>query len=782
MLKRATARHCLASLVLATLSAIASHAYAAAGGVLPAPHAAERRDQPIALTEGDAPAPAIATLNAPAGAPNVVVILLDDVGFGAAATFGGLIPTPALDGVARDGLRYNRFHTTGICSPTRASLLTGRNPHAANVGSVMNTATNYEGYRGMLGKNTATVAEILKQNGYRTSAWGKWHLIPDREASPAGPFDRWPTGVGFEKFYGFLGGETDQFEPTLIEGTTPVERPQRPGYHLNADLADQAIAWMGMQKVVDPKRPFFVYFAPGGAHAPLQAPAQWIAKFKGKFDQGWDKTREEIFARQQKLGVIPRNAVLTPRPAALPAWDSLTADQKRVAARLMEIYAAFLADTDDQVGRLVTALKQMGQYDNTLFMYVVGDNGASAEGGLQGSSNYMGDIQGLSGGLATMLSQLDKLGGPSTYAHYPAGWAWAMNTPFQWTKQVASHLGGIRNPMVVSWPARIKNKGGLRQQFSHVNDIAPTILEAAGIPFPSIVNGVPQRPVDGVSLAYTFDHEATPDRHHTQYFEVFANRAIYHDGWIASARRQRLPWDLTGRASNRGFDKDTWELYRLADDFSQARDVAAQHPEKLRELQDLFWVEAAKNNLLPLHIPTEQNVRPPSLTAGRSSFTYYPGTVGIPESIAPNTRNSSHSIVASINVPKGGARGVIATMGGRSAGWSLYVNQAGQPVYTYKLFDIEEISIVGREALPEGAVSVSYEFTRAGNSPVAGGIGRLIVNGKEVGQAKIARTSPIFYTIDETFDIGKDTGSAAGQYTPPYVFNGEIQTVKVDLK
>ncbi len=775
-------RQCLSSMVMAIVCATASPVYAGAGGVLPTPHSVERKHHQLSLTEGDAPVPAIATLEAPAGAPNIVVILLDDVGFGAAGTFGGLIPTPAMDGIARDGLRYNRFHTTAICSPTRASLLTGRNPHAANVGTVMNTATNHEGYRGMLGKDTATVAEILKQNGYRTSAWGKWHLTPDREASPAGPFERWPTGTGFEKFYGFLGGETDQFEPTLYDGTISVPRPQGPDYHLNKDLADQAIAWMGMQKVVDPKRPFFVYFAPGAAHAPLQAPAEWIDRFKGKFDQGWDKVREEIFARQQKLGVIPGNASLTPRPDQLPAWDSLTADEKRVSARLMEVYAGFLADTDDQVGRLVTALKKMGQYDNTLIMYVVGDNGASAEGGLTGSSNYMGDIQGLSGGMATLLAQFDQLGGPGTYAHYPAGWAWATNTPFQWTKQVASHLGGIRNPLVVSWPERIKNTGGLRQQFSHVNDITPTILEAAGIPVPSMVNGVPQRQVDGVSLVYTFDHEAAPDQHRTQYFEVYGNRALYHDGWLASARRDRLPWQLGFNSDTKRFDEDTWELYRLADDFSQANDVAAENPEKLRELQDLFWVEAAKNNLLPLHLPSANNIQPPSLTAGRNSFTYYPGASGIPEHLAPNTRNRSHAIVAKFDVQKGGAQGVIATMGGSSAGWSLYVNEAGKPVYTYKLFDVEEVSIIGRQALPQGAVTLSYEFTRAGDSPVAGGIGRLIVNGQEVGQAKIGKTAPVFFTIDETFDIGRDTGSAAGKYKPPYAFNGVIETVKVDLK
>ena len=481
----------------------------------------------------------------------------------AAGTFGGPVETPALDALAHDGLRYNRFHTTAICSPTRAALLTGRNSHAAGVGSVMNTATSYPGYRGVLREDTATIARILGQNGYATSAWGKWHLVPDWEASQTGPFTRWPTGAGFDKFYGFLGGETDQYEPTLYDGTTPVVRERAPGYHLTEDMAEQAVAWMQMQRAVDPARPFFVYFAPGAAHAPLQPPAAWLERYRGKFDQGWDRLREETFARQQAAGVIPRDAVLTPRPDALPAWDSLTPEEQRVSARLMELYAAFLAHTDAQVGRLRDALKDMDQYDNTLFVYIVGDNGASAEGGLKGSSNYMGDLQGLVSEVARFGDAPQTLSGENTYAHYNAGWAWGTNTPFQWTKQVASHLGGTRNPMVLAWPERIRDRGGLRSQFGHVNDIVPTILEVTGIAAPASVDGVAQRPMDGVSLAYSFDDAKAAERHATQYFEIFGNRSIYHEGWMASAFRGRAPWQVNSAARDEDFDADRWELYDL---------------------------------------------------------------------------------------------------------------------------------------------------------------------------------------------------------------------------
>ncbi|MBP8137000.1 MAG: arylsulfatase, partial [Candidatus Eisenbacteria bacterium] len=510
-------------------------------------------------TAGASPAPPL-QVRAPVGAPNVVVVLLDDVGFGAAATFGGPAETPTLDALAHEGLRYNRFHTTGICSPTRASLLSGRNAHAVGIGAVMNSADERPGYTGVHAPDAATIAEVLRRNGYNTAAFGKWHQTADWEISQSGPFDRWPTGMGFEKFYGFFGGESDQFEPTLIEGTTPVLRPQGKGYHLTEDLAQRAIEWLQAQHSVTPDKPFFLYFAPGATHAPLQAPKAWIEKYRGRFDAGWDAIRPEILARQKRLGVVPANADLTARPAGLPAWDSLSADERKIAARLMEVYAGFLSHTDAQIGRLVQALKDGGEFGNTLFIYIVGDNGGSAEGGLKGSISYMGAIQGLPEDRVKTLSRLDSFGGPDTYAQYPSAWAWAMSTPLQWMKTVASHLGATRNPMVVTWPARIRDRGGLRSQFGHVNDILPTVLEAVGLEAPTVFHGIRQKPLDGTSLAYSFNEPQAPERHRTQYFEVYGHRALYHDGWMASAFHARLPWQVISR-DQKPFEADTWELY-----------------------------------------------------------------------------------------------------------------------------------------------------------------------------------------------------------------------------
>ena len=724
-------------------------------------------------------APAVTRQLAPAGAPNIVVVLLDDVGFGAAGTFGGPVETPALDALAHDGLRYNRFHTTAICSPTRAALLTGRNAHAAGVGSVMNSATTHPGYRGVLREDTATIARILGQNGYATSAWGKWHLVPDWEASQTGPFTHWPTGAGFDKFYGFLGGETDQYEPTLYDGTAPVVRERAPGYHLTEDLAEQAIAWMQMQRAVDPARPLFLYFAPGGTHAPLQPPADWVERYRGKFDQGWDRLREETFARQKAAGVIPRDAVLTPRPDALPAWDSLTPAEQRTSARLMELYAAFLAHTDAQVGRLREALRDMDQYDNTLFVYIVGDNGASAEGGLTGSTNYMGDLQGLVSDVARYADAPQTLSGESTYAHYNAGWAWGTNTPFPWTKQVASHLGGTRNPMVLAWPERIRDRGGLRSQFGHVNDIVPTILEVTGIALPASVNGVAQQPLDGVSLAYSFDDAKATERHTTQYFEIFGNRSIYHEGWMASAFRGRAPWAVISGARSEDFAADRWELYDLRADFSQGTDLAAREPARLRELQQLFAREATANDVL-LHNPTPENMRFPSLAGDRTRFSYRPGTLGVAEKEAPNTKTRSHAIEAHLRVPQGGAHGVLATLGGRSAGWSLYLDAQGVPVYRLRIFDTEELTLRGSGALPAGDHVLRVEFAASGASPVPGGTLRLLVNGTETARGEVKRTATM-YSIDETFDIGLDTGSSPADYRAPFPFTGTLQRVDVEL-
>lgn len=724
---------------------------------------------------------------APAGAPNVVVVLLDDVGFGAASTFGGPAATQALDQLAAEGLRYNRFHTTAICSPTRAALLSGRNAHAVGIGAVMNTADSRPGYTGLHARDAASIAEILRQEGYNTAAFGKWHQTPDWEISQSGPFDRWPTGMGFEKFYGFMGGETDQFEPTLIEGTTPILRPEGKDYHLTTDLADQAIRWMRARQSITPGKPFFLYFAPGATHAPLQVPKAWIDKYRGRFDQGWDRLREEILAKQKERGVVPKDTVLTPRPEGLPAWDSLSANDKKIAARLMETYAGFLAHTDHEVGRLVQSLKDSGAYDNTLFIYIVGDNGGSPEGGLSGSLNYMGVLQGLAEDQAANLRRLENIGGPDTYPHFPVGWAWALNTPFQWTKTVASHLGGTRNPLVVTWPKRITDKGGLRSQFGHVNDIAPTILEAVGIEAPGEVNGIAQKPMNGTSLVYSFNDAKAPEKHTTQYFEVFGHRAIYHNGWMASAFHNRLPWATGMQYKEKPFEADTWELYDLRTDFSQSRDLAAREPQRLEEMKALFLREAAANQVLPLKGPSVGDTALPSLTGKRTQFTYYPGAVGIPEVGAPRMMNRSWSLSATVDIPEGGARGVIATIGGTAAGWSLYLGQDGKPTFTYRLFDMKTVDLVGSTPLPAGRHVLKVDFDYAGTGYAKGADLKLEVNGQAAGQERLPASPPAFFSISETFDVGVDTGSAAGRYPSDaaigYPFTGgSIERVDIHLR
>lgn len=722
---------------------------------------------------------------APEGAPNVVVVLLDDVGFGAASTFGGPAETPALDALAEEGLRYNRFHTTGICSPTRASLLTGHDPHAAGVGTVLNSANDRRGYEGVLRPETAVVAEVLRQQGYSTAAFGKWHLTPDWEVSPAGPFDRWPTGAGFETFYGFLGGETDQYDPVLYSGTTPIQRPDRENYHLTEDLVDQAIAWMQMQESVTPDRPFFLYLATGATHAPLQAPREWLERYRGRFDQGWDAMREEIFARQKKLGVIPEDAELTPRPDELMAWDRLSAAEQRVAARLMEAYAAFLAHTDAQVGRLVQSLKDSGQYDNTLFVYIVGDNGSSAEGGPQGAISYMGPLQGLAESTEHQLSRLEDIGLPDSYAQYPAGWAWALTTPFQWVKQVASHLGATRNPMVVTWPRTISDAGGLRSQFAHVNDIVPTILDAAGIEPPREVGGVRQRPMDGRSLLPSFLDADAPEHRRTQYFEVHGHRALYHDGWMASAYHGRVPWSVGLPEEPRPMEEDRWELYHLDEDFSQARDLAEQDPARLKALKKRFDREARRVGILPLHNALDRlGVGLPSLVEGRQEFVYYPGTSGLAETNAPPMLNRSWTLRAELEAGDG-AQGVVAAVGGRPAGWSLYLDAEGRPVFEYRSFEADRLRLRGTRPLA-GRQTVTVEFDYDGGGYAQGADLQLKVGDEVVDEGRLAATPPAFFSIDETFDIGIDRGSPAGDYPAdaplghPFV-GGLIEAVHIQL-
>lgn len=734
--------------------------------------------------------PAIQKRQAPADAPNVVVVLLDDTGFGATSAFGGPAHTPTLDRLAEGGLRYNRFHTTAICSPTRTALLTGRDSHAANVGAVINSSNQWPGYQGRLQPDTATIAEVLRQNGYSTAAFGKWHLVPNDEASPIGPFDRWPVGMGFEKFYGFLGGETDQFEPTLYEGTTPVHRPNGDNYHLNADLADQAVRWMKLQKSLAPDRPFFLYYATGAAHAPLQVPRPWIDRYQGQFDQGWDALREEVFARQMALGVIPADTQLTPRHEQIPSWESLSSDQRRVAARLMETFAGFLTHTDEHIGQMVTALKELNEFDNTLFIYIAGDNGASSEGGLAGSVNYMGPLQGLPEPVDQQLARLEDIGNADTFPQYPAGWAWATNTPFQWVKQVASHLGGTRNPLVVSWPQGIKERGGLRSQFSHVNDIAPTILEAVGIDMPDYVDGVAQKPLDGASLVSSFASAEAPEHTVTQYFEVHGNRSIYHKGWLASARHSTLPWTVGVPVRSTPFDDDPWELYHLEKDFSQSRDLAVQHPEKLAEMQSIFAQEAQRVGILPMRnaLVEMQRFPPPSLRDDREKVSYYEGAVGIPEHATPEMNNRSWRLRAAVEVDGQSAKpmGVIATLGGTVSGWSLYLNNVGKPVFEYRIFEVGHITIAGDSALSAGEHEIAVDFDYDGGGFARGGTFTLSVGGRILGSASIPATPPAYFSIDETFDVGVDTGSPGGTYPKQApigypLSNANIQQVAIEL-
>ncbi len=738
----------------------------------------------IGLTYKDSKMEKIPIIKAPEGAPNILIVLIDDCGFGQWGTFGGQIPTPALDRVAKAGLRYTRFHTTALCSPTRAALLTGRNHHSAATGVITEMGTSYPGYSGQIPKSCAMISEILRQNGYTTAFFGKNHNIPDWETSVAGPYDRWPQLQGFDHFYGFVGGETNQWQPSLYEDTTPVEMEVPKGkeghYTLNDALADKCIDFIHQQKSVTPDRPFFVYFAPGATHAPHHVPQEWLDDFKDKFDQGWDKYREETYERQLKMGVIPPGTKLTPRPKEIPAWDSLSADQKKVAAHLMEAFAAYTAQTDYDVGRVIDAIEEIGQLDNTLIIWEIGDNGASMEGTPLGVLNENTVLNGVKEDPSHVLQHINEIGGPRAYNHYPVGWAWAMNTPFQWGKQIASHLGGVRNPVVISWPRRIKDHGGVRTQFHHVIDIAPTILDVVGIPEPAEVNGVPQKPIEGVSMAYSFDEPQAKSPRKMQYFEMLGTRAIYDNGWIACTRHGHIPWELTFPPD---FSKDIWELYNLDEDFSEANDLSAKYPDKLHYLQDLFWVEAAKYNVLPLDDGTVTRADPhlrPSLIEGRTKFTYFSGARRIPESSAVNLKNKSYVITAEVHVPRKGAEGVLVAAGGTAGGYSLYVKDS-KPVYEYNWFLQERYKISSSEKLPVGPSIIRFEFTHDGGFG-KGGRGKLYINDKKVGEGRIENTIPVRYSAEETFDTGCDTGSpVSDSYEAPFTFTGTLKKVEIDI-
>jgi arylsulfatase A-like enzyme len=743
---------------------------------------------PAVITELDArnaKAPPRFELKAPDGAPNVVIVLIDDIGFGSSSAFGGPIRMPTLERLAGSGLRYNRFHTTALCSPTRVALLTGHNHHANNAGAIMELATGFPGNTGIRPQSITPLANILRMNGYSTAAFGKYHETPPWEVSVSGPYDRWPTGSGFDKFYGFIGGETNQWAPAIYDGVTRVEQPNTPNYHFTTDMTTQAINWVSAQQSLTPDKPFYVYFAPGATHAPHHVPKEWIARYKGEFAGGWDKLREQTFERQKQMGIIPASTKLTPRPQEIPAWADMSADQKRLFERQMETFAGFAEHTDAEVGRLVRQLEEIGELENTLFVYIVGDNGASAEGGPEGSYNEMMALNGVVGTAAQMMPHIDDWGGPTTFPHFAIGWAWACNTPFQWTKQVASHFGGTRNGMIMHWPKGFKGDGSVRAQFHHVVDVAPTVLEAAGLPQPKSVNGVTQRPMDGVSMLYTVKEPTASDRRTTQYFEMFGNRGIYHEGWVACTRHS-IPW-LLGKALP-ALHEDVWELYHVAEDFSQATNLASKHPEKLKELQEIFNREAIRNHVFPIDDRRSERMIPqvagrPDLLGGRTAMTVYPGMTGIMENAFINTKGVHYTVTAEIEVTDSKTNGVIIAQAGYFGGWVLYMKDGRHPSRVQPLRSrAHEYRFA--EPLPAGKHVVQYEFVPESKQPGAGGLATLSVNGTKVAEARIPKTQPFLFSADEGVDVGLD---AETNVSPDYkqgnnAFTGRIIKVTVAQK
>ena len=733
--------------------------------------------------------PPIEQLRPPKSAPNVLVILLDDAGFGAASAFGGPCQTPAAERLAAGGLKYNRFHTTALCSPTRQALLTGRNHHSVGMGGITEIATGAPGYSSVLPNTASPLARTLKLNGYATAQFGKCHEVPVWETSPAGPFDAWPTGGGgFEYFYGFIGGEAHQWYPTLYEGTNPVDVKKTPeeGYHFMEDMTDKAMVWIGQQKALIPDKPFFVYFAPGATHAPHHVPKEWADKYKGKFDGGWDKLREETFARQKTLGVIPPECQLTARHKEIPAWDEMPEELKPVLRRQMEVYAGFLEYTDHHVGRLLDSLEKLGQLEDTLVYYIIGDNGASAEGTLHGTFNEMINFNGAAA-IETpefLNARIDKLGGPESYNHYAVGWAHAMNTPYQWTKQVASHWGGTRNGTIIHWPKGIKAKGEQRFQFHHVIDVAPTILEAAGLPEPLAVNGVQQKPIEGVSMLYSFNDAQAGERHETQYFEMFGNRGIYHKGWTA-VTRHKTPWLLIGEKVP-AFDDDVWELYDTNKDWSQANNLAKQMPEKLHELQRLWLIEATRYNVLPMDDDLARRMN--SDTAGRpvlikgKTQILFGGMGHLSENTVLNIKNKSHSVTAEIEVPQSGAEGVIIAQGSNIGGWSLYA-KGGKLKYCYNLLGIQHFFAESAGAIPAGAHQVRMEFAYAGGGLGKGGKVSLYIDGKKVGEGAVGATAAMIFSADDGCDVGEDTGAPVSPDYGPRgnAFSGRVKGVQLAI-
>ena len=733
--------------------------------------------------------PPIEPLRPPAGAPNVLIILLDDAGFGSSSAFGGPCHTPTFEKLAAGGLRYNRFHTCALCAPTRQALMTGRNHHSVGMGNITEIATSAPGQNSLRPNTKAPIALTLKLNGYSTAMFGKCHEVPVWESSPMGPFEHWPSGGGgFEYFYGFIGGESNQWDPALYEGQTPVEPPATPeeGYHLTEDLADHAVNWIRQQKALMPDKPFFVYFSTGATHAPHHVPKEWADKYKGKFAQGWDKVREETFARQKALGVIPQDAELTRRHAEIPAWEDMPAELKPVLEREMEVYAGFMEHTDYHVGRVIDAIEDLGVLDDTLIFCIIGDNGASAEGTLNGAFNEMANFNGMAA-LETpefMLSKMDEFGSPESYNHYAVGWAHAMDAPYQWTKQVASHWGGTRNGTIVHWPKGISEKGGLRSQFCHVIDVAPTILEAAGLPEPVSVNGVQQSPMEGTSMAYSFNEANAPERHYLQYFEMFGNRGLYYKGWSA-VTKHRTPWLMVGQKMV-AFDDDIWELYDGSKDFTQANDLSKEMPDMLHKLQRMWLIEATKYNVIPLDDRQVERMLPdiagrPTLIRGNSQL-FFPGMGRLSESSVVNMKNKSFSVTAEIELTGKPANGVIIAQGGRFGGWSVYAKD-GIAKFTYNVLGIHEFPTEATEPIPQGRHQVRMEFAYDGGGLAKGGNVTLYYDGKEVGKGRVAATQPMIFSADETTDIGYESGTPVSPdySTKTSKFTGKIHWVQLDV-
>ncbi len=718
-------------------------------------------------------------VKAPKGAPNVIIVLIDDMGFGASNHFGGPCNMPTLDKLANEGIAYNRFHTTALCSPTRVALLTGYNHHSNNAGCIMEAATTFPGNTGVRPQSITPMAEVLRQNGYNTAAFGKYHETPPWEISNSGPLDRWPTHSGFEKFYGFIGGETNQWTPLIYDGTTQVELPDDPNYHFTTDMTNQAISWVRFQQALSPDKPFFIYFAPGATHAPHHVPKEWAEKYKGKFDQGWDKVREQTLAQQIKSGIVPPNTKLAPKPSDIKDWDKLSADEKKLFTKQMEVYAGFAEQTDYEVGRLFSAIQDLGVLNNTIVIYIAGDNGASAEGQMNGMYSEMTYFNGIAETVPDMLKHYDEWGGPTTYPHYAAGWAVAMDAPFSYTKQVASDFGGTRNGMVISWPAGIKSKGGLRTQFCHVIDIAPTIYEATKIPEPKIVNGIAQDPIEGTSLVYSFNNANAPEKHTVQYFEMFGNRGVYKDGWLARTIH-RAAW-LTKPPLT--LEEDVWDLYNCNEDFSLSNNVGAKHPEKLKELQEVFTEEAEKYHVLPiddrlLERTNAEMMGRPTVMGNRTSVTYGEGMKGMGVDVFIDLRNKSYTITADVEV-NSNSNGVIVCQGGRFGGLSFYIKN-GRPSFTYNFLGMESANIIANQPLKKGKHKIEYDFKYDGNGLGKGGTGTISVDGNKVAEGKLSKTQPGIFSVDDLADVGVDEGTHVADYGTSSKFNGKIESVFIE--